>query len=117
MAQSVAGLVTLHPNGNYLNAQPVKLFEYMAAGIPVIASDFPLWRRIVEDAECGLLVDPLDPRAIAAAVDWLVDNPEAAQRMGESGRKAILKRYSWDVEKRRLFQFYDAILEGEVHRG
>lgn len=110
LARSIAGLVTLHPNGNYINAQPVKMFEYMAAGIPVIASDFPLWRRIVDDAGCGKLVDPLDPKAIAEAIDWFIDHPDAARAMGESGRRAVLERYNWDVERGKLFAFYDAVL-------
>ena len=56
LARSKAGLVTLFPTPNYVDALPIKLFEYMAAGLPVVASDFPLWRAIVEDAGCGLLV-------------------------------------------------------------
>ena len=114
LGHSIAGLVTLHPNGNFLNALPVKMFEYMAAGIPVIASDFPLWRRIVEEAECGLLVDPLHPAAIAAAIDRLVGDPEMARRMGENGRRAVLERYNWGVEEQKLFAFYDAILSREA---
>src|SRR5690606_13148764 len=63
LGRAKAGLMNLHPTENYIHSLPVKLFEYMAAGLPVIASDFPLWRRIIEKERCGLLVDPLDPQA------------------------------------------------------
>lgn len=106
LRRSVAGLVTLHPTVNYVDALPVKMFEYMAAGIPVIASDFPLWRDIVEGSECGLLVDPLDPRAIAGAIDTLVGNPDLAERMGRKGREAVEQKYNWDLEKFKLLAFY-----------
>lgn len=106
---SVAGLVTLHPVINYLDSLPVKMFEYMAAGIPVIASNFPLWREIVEDNECGLCVDPLDPRAIATAIDYLVANPGIAQTMGEKGRKAVMEKYNWPVQAVKLTDFYQLI--------
>jgi glycosyltransferase involved in cell wall biosynthesis len=107
MARAMAGLVTLHPEPNYLDALPVKMFEYMAAGIPVIASDFPLWRRIVVGSGCGVCVDPMDPAAIAAAVDHLVTHPELARAMGENGRRAILETYNWPTESAKLIDFYD----------
>ena len=107
MANSMAGLVTLHPERNYLDALPVKMFEYMAAGIPVIASNIPLWRAIVQDNECGLCVDPRDPAAIAAAIDYFVLHPETARRMGQNGRRAILERYNWPVESQKLINFYE----------
>ena len=110
LARSVAGLVTLHPVINYLDALPVKMFEYMAAGIAVIASDFPLWREIVDGSECGLCVDPLDPMAIAGAIDYLVTNPDVAYRMGQNGRYAVATRYNWSIEERKLFDFYAAIV-------
>lgn len=109
LGRSVAGLVTLHPVINYLDALPVKMFEYMAAGIPVIASNFPLWREIVEGNRCGLCVDPLDPKAIAAAIDYLVMNPEIAKGMGENGRTAIREQYNWSAQATRLTEFYGAI--------
>jgi glycosyltransferase involved in cell wall biosynthesis len=107
MARAVAGLVTLHPVVNYLDALPVKMFEYMAAGIPVIASNIPLWRGIVEGSACGVCVDPADPAAIAAAIDYLVLHPELAARMGENGRRVVLDKYNWLAESVKLIAFYD----------
>lgn len=109
LGRSVAGLVTLHPVINYLDALPVKMFEYMAAGIPVIASNFPLWREIIEGNQCGLCVDPLDPKAIAHAIDYLVINQNVAQRMGENGKKAIKEQYNWPTQAKILTDFYESI--------
>lgn len=110
LGRSVAGLVTLHPVINYLDALPVKMFEYMAAGIPVIASNFPFWSEIVEGNDCGLCVAPLDPKAIAAAIDFMINNPERAREMGENGKRAVLERYNWGVEEAKLLAFYQTIL-------
>lgn len=107
MAGAMAGLVTLHPERNYLDALPVKMFEYMAAGIPVIASDIPLWRGIIEASGCGVCVDPMNPAAIAEAIDLFVQQPELARRMGNNGRRAILDTYNWPVESAKLIRFYD----------
>jgi glycosyltransferase involved in cell wall biosynthesis len=109
MAGAMAGLVTLYPVVNYLDALPVKMFEYMAAGIPVIASDFPLWRQIVEGNACGLCVDPRNPAAIAAAIDYLVQHPATAMRMGANGRDAIREKYNWMAESAKLLGFYDSL--------
>ncbi len=109
MARSVAGIVTFHPLPNHFDAHPTKMFEYMSSGIPVIASDFPLWRDIVAGNGCGICVDPLDPKAIAAAIDHLVAHPDIARSMGENGRKAVLENYNWAVQARKLTEFYGAI--------
>lgn len=110
LGRSVAGLVTLLPRPGYMESLPIKMFEYMSSGIPVIASDFPLWRGIVEENDCGLCVDPHDPAAIAGAIDRLVKDPGLARRMGENGREAVLKKYNWAVEERKLLDFYESIL-------
>lgn len=109
LSNARAGLVILHPRENYLLSYPVKLFEYMAAGLPVIASDFPLWRRIVDGAGCGLLVDPLDPVAIADAMRWILDHPDEAERMGARGRQAVMDTYNWDREAEKLIDCYRAL--------
>lgn len=109
LRRSVAGLVTLHPIPNYIDALPVKMFEYMAAGIPVIASDFPLWRNILSESNCGVCVDPLDVKAIAEAIDYFVVNREVAHAMGERGRLAVLKKYNWDAEFQKLLSLYRSV--------
>ncbi len=105
-----AGLVILHPEESFVASQPVKLFEYMAAGIPVIASDFPLWRKIVEEAGCGLLVNPFDTRAIATAIEHLITAPGEAEAMGQRGRKAVEGHFSWANEEKTLLSFYASLL-------
>lgn len=109
LAMAIGGIVTFLPLPNHIDAQPNKMFEYMSAGVPVIASNFPLWRQIVEGNECGLCVDPLDPAAIAQAIDYLVANPVDAERMGHNGQKAVQASYNWGVEEQKLLQLYASI--------
>lgn len=106
MARSVAGIVTFLPAPNHTTAQPNKMFEYMSAGLPVVASAFPLWREIIEGNECGICVDPHNPQAIANAIDQLASDPDLAARMGENGRRAVRERYNWQIEERKLLDLY-----------
>lgn len=106
MARSFCGLVTFCPEPNHLDALPNKLFEYMSAGVPVIASNFPLWRSIVEGAGCGLCVDPDDPADVARAVNYLRSHPAQAEKMGNNGRRAVESSYRWDVEEAKLVTLY-----------
>lgn len=112
LASSRAGLVVLKPIEHEALSLPIKLFEYMAAGLPIISSDFPLWRDIIEDAECGLIVDPLNTEDIARAIKWIVDHPDKAQSMGARGRQSVLIKYNWENEVKVLFKLYERISVG-----
>lgn len=111
LERSVIGLVTLHPIINYLDALPVKMFEYMAAGIPVIASNFPLWSKIVEGNKCGVCVNPLDPKEIASKIDQLMSDRDWAKHLGENGRRAVVNYYNWSIEETKLIKFYQHIID------
>jgi len=103
------GLVVLHPEKNYVNSYATKMFEYMAAGVPVVASAFPLWKRIVEESDCGILVDPKNPMEIATAIGWFLANPKEAERLGRNGREAVIRRFNWDAEQTKLLSLYQQI--------
>ena len=107
ISSSFAGLVTLHPTPSYTESLPVKMFEYMGGGIPVIASDFPYWRDIVVSCECGICVNPLDHKEIAKAVEFLKKNREVAKNMGANGKKAVFEKYNWEREEEKLFTIYE----------
>ncbi len=104
--RAVGGLVTFLPAPNHIDAQPNKMFEYMSAGVPVVASHFPLWREIIEGNDCGLCVDPLDPKTIAQAINYLVSHPAEAERMGRNGQYAVQKKYNWGIEEKKLLALY-----------
>ena len=94
------------------NAQPNKLFEAMSAGVPVIASDFPAWRAVVDGCGCGRLADPLDSSSIAEAMIWMLEHPTETAAMGLHGREAVETRYNWEQESRTLLDLYAAFAEG-----
>jgi len=110
LGKARAGLVLFHPEPNHLDAQPNKIFEYMASGLPVIASDFQLWKEIITANGVGLLANPLNPEAIASAIGWVLEHPEEAEAMGVRGQKAVQERYNWDVEKQKLLALYEEVL-------
>jgi len=111
LQKSVAGLVTLHPTPSYIEAYPVKMFEYMSAGIAVISSNFPLYKKFVNGNKCGICVDPLNSKEIAQAISSLITNVNEAKKMGENGKKAVVEQYNWAIEEAKLFKLYEELIK------
>ncbi len=108
---SRVGLLILAPTPNYRESLPIKLFEYMMAGIPVVASDFESWRKMGFDV-CTLFVNPYHPVAIAEAVNYLLDNPDIAEKMGEAGKRLVLKEFAFKNEELKLLDVYKELTGG-----
>jgi glycosyltransferase involved in cell wall biosynthesis len=83
-----------------------KLFEYMLAGVPVIATDFVLWKEIITRHQCGICVNPHDEDQIAEAILFYVNNRDIAKQHGDNGRRAILNEYNWKTQEIILFEMY-----------
>jgi len=110
IAECHLGFAILEPSPNFIESYPTKLFEYMILGLPCVVSDFPLYRRIVDESECGLLLDPLDKDKIKASVRWIMNNPQRALEMGIKGNACATEKYSWNSEYQKLEKLYMELL-------
>jgi glycosyltransferase involved in cell wall biosynthesis len=106
-ASADVGVSPIVPSSlNYRYSLPNKLFQYMAAGLPVVASDLPQVREVVDGARCGLVVDTTRPSEIAAAIERLAADPDEARAMGRRGRAAVEQRFNWSVAGAVLVRAY-----------
>lgn len=95
---------------HYYEKELTKFFEYMAAGLPVVLSNFPNWRALVEKPNAGLCVDPADWEDIVSAIQWLHAHPEEAIEMGRNGRRAVQERFNWQSQANKLVKLYNTLL-------
>jgi glycosyltransferase involved in cell wall biosynthesis len=110
LARARVGVIPLQPIPNYRDAYPVKLFEYLAAGLPVVATDVPLWRELLEAHGCGICVPPDSPRRLAEAMTTLLDDDDRARAMGRRARRAAEQHYSWQSQAAALVALYTELL-------
>ncbi len=105
------GMVTILPIQNSLKTLPIKIFECMALGLPLIYSNFPILKDYIDEYHVGLSVDPESPAQIADAVELLLGNPEMSRQMGQAGKRAVAERFNWPNECAKLLSLYRSILD------
>jgi glycosyltransferase involved in cell wall biosynthesis len=106
----LCGLALFPATPHYLEKELTKFFEYMLAGLPILCSNFPAWRDLIEKEQVGLCVPPDDAEQIAAAIAWLGSHPREAEDMGRRGQKLVLERFNWQAEARKFVEFYGRVL-------
>jgi glycosyltransferase involved in cell wall biosynthesis len=95
-------------------AIPTKLFEFMAAGLPIVASDLPYQTEVVGGNNAGLLAKPEEPETFVRAILTLLDNRELAKELGENGRKAFQEKYTWESQEEALGDYYRSIMNSST---
>jgi glycosyltransferase involved in cell wall biosynthesis len=104
------GAVVLHSTPNHRCALPVKLFEYLGAGLPTIISDFPEYKEFLQG--CGIAVDPQNVTAIRSAVSVLLADNAMLTKMSARARQRVVVLFSWENEGTRLVEFCSKIMTG-----
>lgn len=105
------GLSILLPIENYMNSYSTKIFEYMAVGLPVITSDFPLYRDVVERHRAGLCVDPSDPCALEKAIAMILNDPSLAHELAKNGLESSAKEFNWEPQFEKMLALYNRLLK------
>lgn len=102
---------SVYPMGKSGSFGIIKVFESMEAALPIICSDMPIYRDIMKEYKCGILVDPLNKDQIRDAIEYLVTHKEEAWRMGQEGRRAVIEKYSWDALSVRYLEIVNGLLK------
>ena len=110
MSRADIGLICTQPTVNDLSGLPLKLFEYMAAGLGVIVSDFPLWHQYVNDYPACELVDPTNPERIAEGIVELANSLHTHAGVLAEAVQRIIKRYNWESEGQKLLRLYSTLV-------
>lgn len=106
----LAGLALFPPTDHYMKKELTKFFEYMSVGLPILCSNFPVWKKFIETYKCGIAVDPLNKREIQQAITYLREHPSEARQMGENGKEAVMKKLNWKTEEEKLLTWYERLL-------
>lgn len=105
-ARADIGCITFLPAPNHVDAQPNKMYEYMASGLPIVASDFPQWKTLIDSGPFGKTCDPTSPTSIADTVITIAEDARFARLCAERGPRATADHYNWASESRKLANLY-----------
>ncbi len=110
--QSSIGVSTILNVGQYNKGDnfATKVYEYMSMGLPVILSDSPYARSILQRYNFGICVQPDNEVEIVSAICYLSDNPTVAMEMGQNGRRAVWEKFNWNIEENKLIKLYQSLL-------
>jgi len=106
----LAGVVLIPDTSHYRDKHLTKFFEFMAAGLPIVATNVPEWKKLIQDQGLGLCVQPNDSFEVARALRWLQEHPVEARDMGKRGQLFVREKYNWESQARLLLQHYAKIL-------
>jgi len=114
MLRANVGLALFRDWGGYARISSNKLYEYMASGVPFVASAFPRWQATLESVKAGFFCEPTDSACVALNLLDLINDPDKARRMGEKGRTFVRAEFNWDTEQAKLLALYQRVLgEGQ----
>lgn len=88
-----------------------KIFEYMMYELPVIFTDFDVFKNILKEGKFGIAVNPYDSKEVEAALRYLLDNSKIAKEMGAIGRKLVVEKYNWEAQAKILIKFYNDVVK------
>ncbi|WP_299548810.1 glycosyltransferase [Seonamhaeicola sp.] len=112
MAKCHIGMAVLQDSPNFIDSYPTKLFEYMLLKLPIITSNFPLYKSIIDDAECGIVVEPSSIKGITNSILRMKNNHMERILMGENGYRRAIEKYSWESsELLKVKNFYKQVLQ------
>lgn len=105
------GIIPLPPYKKFMKNIPLKMFEFMGCGLPIVLSDLPPSRQFIKGENCAIAVEPNNINEYANAIKLLLNNPEKAIEMGNNGKKLVFERYNWHSEEKKLIQLYNDLTQ------
>lgn len=104
------GLATMAPDKYEQDFSANKIYDYMMAGIPILASPNKTWIQTMDQYQCGLILKDGSAQALADGITELLNNPERAEEMGRAGRKAALENFTWEAEEKKLIELVHRLI-------
>ena len=103
---SKVGILIGHPVKNALESLPIKLYEYMASGLPVVISNYPKWIKFIDKYKCGFYVDNFNIKDVADKINLLIKDINLSSKLGMNGRKVFKTKMNWENEYINLKTIY-----------